>query len=245
MAMETATTKGIGSEIDDAQEFAKGELRKGGCTSDDILRLLVYSPLENKSFVPNGALEELITFDTITSTLAAVGLPAAELLLLARAIVERGRRVFAILVFINQVSDIKTLFKEGFTDEMLPVAYQAEGDSWQVRSYIPNSDNLDQGKVWVFFQDWKKSTIFSFCERQWMFLSPVFSKDQFKYFLHRDAILPFVSAKGQTKQSYFSMVFHVKVHAAHQRFEPVSKAEPSKEFDIANKINYLDYWSPP
>ncbi|KAI0867701.1 hypothetical protein GGS24DRAFT_484809 [Hypoxylon argillaceum] len=218
--METVTTKGNGSDIDDAQEFVKGELRKGGCTSDDILRLLVYSPLENKSFVPNGALEELITFDTITSTLAAVGLPAAELLLLARAIVERGRRVFAILVFINQVRDIKTLFKEGFTDEMLPVAYQAEGDSWQVRSYTPNSDNLDQGKVWVFFQDWKKSTIFSFCERQWMFLSPVFSKDQFKYFLHRDAILPFVSAKGQTKQSYFSMVFHVKVHAAHQRFGP-------------------------
>ncbi|KAI1110399.1 hypothetical protein F5Y14DRAFT_465670 [Nemania sp. NC0429] len=203
--------------IDDGRHLS-AEVRKRGFTSDDILRLLVYSPLENKSFVPNGALDEVITFDIVASTLAALGLELGEQSQLARDILEKGRRIFAILLFINQVSDIKTLFSEGFTDEMLPVAYQAEGDSWKVRSYQPNSDNLEKDKVWVFFQRWKKSSIFSFCERQWMFLSPVFRKEQFKYLLHRDAILPFVSAKGQTKQSYFSVVFHVEVHAAHHRF---------------------------
>ncbi|KAI1122380.1 hypothetical protein F5Y10DRAFT_254264 [Nemania abortiva] len=217
--METILNRGTENETDDGHELTSSGLRRRGCTSDDILRLLVYSPLENKSFVPNGALEELITFETITSTLATAGLPDRELICLANVIVEKGRRIFAILVFINQLNEIGTFFNEGFTDDMLPVAYQAEGDSWKVRSYIPNSDDLDREKVWVFFQHWKKSTIFSFCERQWMFLSPVFSKEQFKYFLHRDAILPFVSAKGQTKQSYYSMVFHVEVHAAHQRFE--------------------------
>ncbi|TGJ75595.1 hypothetical protein E0Z10_g10979 [Xylaria hypoxylon] len=110
--------------------------KKSGCTSDDILRLLVYSPLENKSFVPNGALDELITLDAVASTLASVGLSVGEQFCLARVIVEKGRRIFAILVFINQVSDISTFFREGFTDEMLPVAYQTEGDSWTVKSYL-------------------------------------------------------------------------------------------------------------
>lgn len=204
--------------IDDGRELTGPEFKKRGFTSDDILRLLVYSPLENKSFVPNGALDELITLDIVTSTLAIVGLSAGVQSRLAKHILEKGRRIFAILLFINQVNDIETLFSEGFTDDMLPVAYQAEGDSWKVRSYQPNSDNLEKDKVWSFFQRWKKSSIFSFCERQWMFLSPVFRKEQFKYLLHRDAILPFVSAKGQTKQSYFSVVFHVEVHAAHHRF---------------------------
>ncbi|KAI0104031.1 hypothetical protein GGR51DRAFT_240507 [Nemania sp. FL0031] len=218
--MESFLDREAENEIDDSQNLTGNGLRRRGWTSDDILRLLVYNPLENKQFVPNGALEELITFETITSTLATAGLSAGEQLFFADIIVEKGRRIFAILVFINQVNDIKTLFNEGFTDEMLPVAYQDEDDTWKVKSYLPNSDNLNQEKIWVFFQHWKKSTIFSFCERQWMFLSPVFIKEQFKYILHRDAILPFVSVKGQTKQSYFSMVFHVGVHATHQRFAP-------------------------
>ncbi|KAJ8133057.1 hypothetical protein O1611_g564 [Lasiodiplodia mahajangana] len=220
MAMESFVDREAQNEIDDSREITGNGLTRRGWTSDDILRLLVYNPLENKQFVPNGALEELITFETITSTLATAGLSTREQVFLANVIVEKGRRIFAILVFINQVNDIKTLFNEGFTDEMLPVAYQDEDDTWQVKSYIPNSDNLNQEKIWVFFQHWKKSTIFSFCERQWMFLSPVFTRQQFKYILHRDAILPFVSVKGQTKQSYFSMVFRVDVHPAHQRFAP-------------------------
>ncbi|KAI1175652.1 hypothetical protein F4777DRAFT_598394 [Nemania sp. FL0916] len=219
--MESIFNSNIGNDIDDGQAPAKRALKRRGCTSEDILRLLVYSPLENKPFVPNGALEELITFDAVTSTLAAVGLTVGEQRCLARVIVEKGKRIFAILVFINQVSEIKTLFREGFTDEKLPVAYQAEGDdSWKVRSYLPNSDKLTQDQGWVFFQRWEKTTIFSFCERQWMFLSPIFRRDQFKYILHRNTILPFVSDKGQIKQSFFSMVFHVEVHAAHQSFRP-------------------------
>ncbi|KAI8626023.1 hypothetical protein F5Y19DRAFT_466794 [Xylariaceae sp. FL1651] len=210
-----------GNDVGGGQALKVQGAQRKGFTSDDILRLLVYSPMENKSFVPNGALDELITLDTVTSTLAAVGLPAGEQLCLARVIIEKGKRIFAILLFINQVSDIQSLFSEGFTDEMLPVAYHAEGDSWAVRSYPRDSENFRQGKVWVFFQQWKKSTIFSFCERQWMFLAPVFYSEQFKYVLHRDAILPFISVKGQTKHSNFSVVFRVEVHAAHlQRFRP-------------------------
>lgn len=236
MEMEPLLNRTTDHGIDDGREFTGPELRKRGFTSDDILRLLVYSPLENKSFVPNGALDDLITFDIVASTLEAVGISIGEQSRLAKEILEKGRRIFAILLFINQVNDIETLFREGFTDEMLPVAYSAEGDSWKVRSYQPNSDNLEKEKVWAFFQRWKKSSIFSFCERQWMFLSPVFRKEQFKYFLHRDAILPFVSAKGQMKQSYFSVVFHVDVHAAHHRFQQVSEARNSMQRVIANRI---------
>ncbi|KAI3324069.1 hypothetical protein HD806DRAFT_494008 [Xylariaceae sp. AK1471] len=232
MAMEALLNAAISNEADDGRALAAKDSQRKGFTSDDILRLLVYSPLENKSFVPNGVLEELITLETVTSTLAAVGLSAGEQLCFARFIVEKGRRIFAILLFINQVNDIKSLFSEGFTDEALPVAYQAEGDSWTVRSYLPDSDNLDQDKVWVFFQHWKKSAIFSFCERQWMFLAPVFRIEKFKHFLHRDAILPFVSVKGETKNSYFSVVFHVEIHAAHlERLEPTIE----RPFDCAIK----------
>jgi hypothetical protein len=232
--MEPPFSAAVTNEVDNSRAPTGKDLETRGFTSDDILRLLVYNPLENKSFVPHGALEELITLDTIISTLAAVGLPAGEQLCFARSIVAKGRRTFAILLFMNQVNDIMSLFGEGFTDDALPVAYQAEGDSWTVRSYLPDSDTLDEDKVWVGFRSWKKSAIFSFCERQWMFLAPVFRIEKFKYLLHRDAILPFVSAKGKTKKSYFSMVFRVEIHAAHlERLKPVSRAMPTK-CDSAN-----------
>jgi hypothetical protein len=190
-------------------------------TSEDILHLLVDSPIDNKKFVPADSLERAVTIDRVISTFEVAGISPISRTRLAQIVIDKGKRTFATLVFTNKVCEIESLLNEGFTDNMLPVAYEASHDVWTVRSYQPDSDNTKADTTWTSFNLWTKSDIYTFCERQWMFLAPVFRGDQFRYFLHRDIILPFMWASDKRKQSSFSTVYQAKIHISHQKALPM------------------------
>lgn len=176
-----------------------------------VLQSLQRSAMENRKFVPLDVLEDVFTLGNTMGALESNGLDP----MLAHSIHQKALKVFAILVLVEQVAKTAELLREGLTDKDLPLGYEVNDGAWAIRSYRHESDILESQTEWKAFRGWSSNTKYNFCERQWMFLAPVFRQEHFDYFLHRDVILPFTKVEP-VKKSFFSQVYHVKIHPRHQ-----------------------------
>jgi len=82
---------------------------------------------------------------------------------------------------------------------------------------IVDSNNQQNGGH-AAFQDsriWNRTKSFNFCEWQWRFYVPVFTKDVFLYNLEHNRILPFKSVSSHCKEGTFGKVFEAEIHPAH------------------------------
>lgn len=150
----------------------------------------------------------------------------------------KARRVFLIaLLSVDDLSGPKLEMvaehfqRNGMTDENLPVEdISKPGRCIHPDSYIrcqcaecsracestcPHTPALNS----FHSKAWSRSSFQVFLYKQWIFLAPVFKKNnlqQFQKGLPRDTILPFTWKDPKPRSGHFSNVFHAKLHGAHQ-----------------------------
>ena len=178
--------------------------------SDRIIDRYVKSKFdpEEKQFLPEGCLQELVTLETIIEELQEnhprsqdVNREDPIIQKLAEFILEKAKKVFATTVVSGLrggylgYSMIEFMNME-FADNCLPITY----------------DDM----VMQFGDKWGKTTIHDFFTKQWRFLVPVFSKNNFKVDLKPNHILPFIERVSFGKEGAFGQVFRVQVHPGHQ-----------------------------
>ena len=204
-----------------------------------IEKRLERSAFSKRRFLPQDAFEKLLTRGNIQKELKENGIDNEELL---DFIVERGRKIFAILVRSSLVKHVSTLQEHLITDRYLPVEQDGSqvtslsGPSmddpaldwfrtWRseaVSSYSDSSNDEDLSDEADISSDDEcihggvdKSEIRKFCEAQWLFLSPVFTKESIMEELHQDCPLPFLEYDAKTGGGY-STLYEGVIHQAHQ-----------------------------
>ncbi|RYP56628.1 hypothetical protein DL769_009898 [Monosporascus sp. CRB-8-3] len=189
---------------------------------DSIFGLSVKGAFDatERSFLPNGSLDTLVTREAVLSGLGGYQDGDAELV---RFVLQEAKKVFAIMVHwdfnCTELRKATGLFKRfKIYDEKLPMEQPA-----------PNEEN---GKFTVEkyktplqppFQDtfWTVQKVNNFWNSQWHFLAPTFSDDTHCLELPPETILPITSKHPVVKEGAFSQVFQVTVHPAHLKFSGV------------------------
>ncbi|QYS92815.1 Protein kinase domain-containing protein [Trichoderma simmonsii] len=167
-------------------------------------------------FLPKDKAESLMQPESVESTLRQ-HFEDMDIKDLARYVMTHAKQVFLTLVFSNTVNKIKNLRNSGFKDEDLPVCIKSR------KICKANSNSPLE-----CFADWKSMDIDNFCERQWIFLAPVFHEKKFMYEFDGQHRLPYLSAKQPGDGSgHFGEVRKVQLHFAH--YQMGESAE--KKFD--------------
>ncbi|KAI0878596.1 hypothetical protein GGS24DRAFT_443422 [Hypoxylon argillaceum] len=121
-------------------------------------------------------------------------------------ILERVRKVFAILGLCMLEAHIRDLFNNGLTDEHLPL----------VRGYYQQQTNIlfSQGKEFKSFLKWKGNEVDQFLRNQWLVLAPVFTQPGEQIRIDKHAPLPFYNIK-RSETTGWSILYKGTLHAAH------------------------------
>ncbi|KAL0778201.1 hypothetical protein CaCOL14_005854 [Colletotrichum acutatum] len=93
-------------------------------------------------------------------------------------------------------------------------------------------ESIEGGKRWPLFASRRKLTLDSFFHSQWQFLAPVFTANSFRHKLHPSCPLPFTVKINHQKAGFFSSVFEVVIHDAHQKVLPMATG---KKIRVASK----------
>lgn len=174
-------------------------------------------------------LEEICKRITIDNVRAELSISRPEALWKYRNLLEtvchRAKKVFAILVLIQESWAIKGLIDEGIDDTHLPLSRKAGVDT----------DNADYNvllsacgtKAFQSFASWnKEEDVNSFLSKQWLVQAPVFKLDTSDkpILLDRNCPLPFSIIPG-IAEGGAGLVYHATLHQAHQQgFEGVRTA---------------------
>jgi hypothetical protein len=119
-----------------------------------------------RRFIPADVIENVITRESIKAELGRNSGRINTSSCLANKIVKRNaRRLFVILVFINESWTIRKFLKDGLTDDDLP--FESHDES--TRSVHNHT------KMFHPPEDWAYATVDEFLTRQWMVLAPIFS----------------------------------------------------------------------
>jgi hypothetical protein len=147
-------------------------------------------------FVPEGVIDEVITFDQVESCLN-IRDPSTESYELVRFVMTGAKRAFATAIFakIDVKLTLEWLRAEGLDDNKLPVKQR--------------SKNLRKG--------WKGD----FCENQWRFFAAEFDSTKHSHIFDEALILPFLKTSVVTGEGSFGEVSRTEIHPNHMK--PVSE----------------------
>ena len=162
-------------------------------------------------FLPRNIVDGMVTKDLITAKL-----PFSNRIYdrwtdsLASQIHSQARKVFAVLTLIGEESAIVALYKEGITDQDLPLDGQQSGRSILV---FRNHSDLKQ-KTFESFQTWSRTAVWSFLEKQWYVLAPLIDTTGADLKLHPNCPLPisdsFLLAKDEN-----IFIYRSRLHPEH------------------------------
>jgi serine/threonine protein kinase len=186
----------------DTSLFARLRKAQVGCTLNG-----------EQKFLPLDILEREITEDNVRGTLSKdSGFTATALKFLHLSndnqlpgrVVDRARRVFAILVLIGEADAIKPLLDDGLTDDQLPLRLDDEGSTPISRS----------GLALNSFAMMSEQRVIDFVDKQWTVLAPVFDASGQHAELDRRCPLPFEDTE-QTGHESTRAIYKTKLHPAH------------------------------
>lgn len=163
---------------------------------DKIWRNMKHKDDHFRRFLPESSWNELWQTNEVEATLRQCRTqPAPELV---QFILQKARKIFAILVTMRQPELITRFQLEDFGQDMLPVE--------------PASVQKMLGA--------NNGSISDFCDKQWWFISPKFTKDKFRYEFNKCYHLPFTAAGKQATLggSNYSTVEERSIHADHIEF---------------------------
>jgi len=185
--------------------------------SDQIINRYLKSKFdpEDKMFLPEGCIKELVTLEAIGKELLDEKDQSEPKKNVVDFIYDKAKKVFAISVISHLRGKdlrraIQAFKRNNFTDESLPVT----------KEYM--TQHFGGSSTWSLLR------IHTFCREQWSFLAPVFSQQNFKVNLEPDHILPFTVKSDLVKEGAFGQVFQVEIHPAHQKDSIFNVRQPSK-----------------
>lgn len=152
---------------------------------------------QRRWFIPERRLHESLTKDVIQAAMQAASVELYKVPELAEHILQRGVKIFAVLVLIGSTSTItKFAEKHEYHDSRLPFVVE-------------------------FLQ-----TVLSpaaarrFEERQWEVMAPQFNRGTIHRLLDDDIVLPFMKEEDLGEGS-FGAVFKIELNHDHQNFENI------------------------
>jgi hypothetical protein len=197
----------------------------------EISRLLVRSAFDNKKFLPEASISQLVTEERVGALLQGAS-PG-----LVQFVCNRARRVFLTVLWscdesLRLVSVIESFRHHKLTDDVLPVEDVTVDGKCKADAICPSADGSQQeGKLEcthdaalnVFHNyPWDSCKVERFCQNQWMFSSPVFKTTEFKQILDANSILPFTAVGNKPREGHFSIVRYAELRVDHQdEFQPV------------------------
>lgn len=152
---------------------------------------------DTQKFVPEGKLHDLLNEDVITKSIRSCGIEYYKHAETVDTIANGARKIFAILVLLNQEAAI-TKFIE---NDQLQCS--------QLDSKLPFPLSILESMDFDGAQD--------FYERQWEFVSPIFSDLTTHRVLHNNMRLPIMESK-YLGEGGFGRVFTIVIHQNHQHF---------------------------
>jgi len=184
------------------------------------------SEFDGKEFLPEGCLDDLITYESV---LRELGLKEQDM---RKGSDEEGlvdfilkppgaKKVFATLMFCGfteidlrmAISQFKSI---NFQDTSLPITEKTKRD---IPFFEPTIVN-----------PWRSMKIRHFCDYQWTFLAPVFSNNSLDLDLQPRHILPFIRATKNIDEGAFGDVHRVTIHESHQRDFMTTVRFPHRSF---------------
>lgn len=138
-----------------------------------------------------------------------------------------SRMMFATLIMVEKVGDIRAFIDAGFTDEDLHLV-SLEDDT--ERRLFPRRIPKDQRHQWKIGLDWDNNAWVSFKEHQSWFGSPFFDiNNRSNKVPHHDLapseVLPFIEEYrlSQSIQGGFSLVRKIRIHPKHHNLHNVKR----------------------
>ncbi|KAI1743162.1 kinase-like domain-containing protein [Xylaria scruposa] len=149
-------------------------------------------------FLPAECLGQLLTEEAVTVALESCEpLPKdINIATLVNFIRTKAKIVFATLVWFEGERLIIGVYRARFTDQMLPVTRARERLSSLKKEYTAKSQRAFSGS------EWRRHAVRSFCDSQWLFLSPVFRKSRFHYKLPEQHHMPFLQKINRSSGGY-------------------------------------------
>ena len=179
---------------------------------------IVQSPLDGKPFLPLDCVEKEIIRANVKAQLPSIFTDLRKPNIYDR-ILQDAKKVFTILVLIEESKAIKKLLAEGLMDDDLPLSLKITQGSYQTL--------VSSRRAFESFRDWKEARVYDFLEKQWLVLAPVFNTGCHHIKLNVDCAMPFIDSKEITGGA-FSYVHKCELPRAHQ-----------KDFDVGETSSTL------
>ncbi|KNG44561.1 serine threonine protein kinase [Stemphylium lycopersici] len=189
------------------KEMMAAEEQPGSKLAMAIHQRMVWSAFSQKLFLPQDALEQILTVDTVHDELreATGKCPDKKLV---KYIFDHARRTFAILAYRGTVAKAVRLQLFRFDDTSLPVSRR------QDKLHSLNGPPQDD-PAWDFFYRWSWGDITNFCTDQMPFLPKTFHKDSDMEELSQGQPLPFLTFRTLGDGGSFSILHKGTMHHAH------------------------------
>ena len=208
---------------------------------------------DNAKFIPISEMESILTQQTVQDVLKQVfpELQSTEsrpdLDKLTQDICPSRRRLFALLLLIENARCIKCFVKCSVTDMEFPFT-QAPNSSDSARIHPKGDDGYE--RPLDCFSNWKHHEVEWFLHSQHAVASPFFDlrpESLYFYPLPKDSVLPFIESE-QAGEGGHSNVWKVLIHPAHHNFPTqLVRSGPPKQPEalfiarMAHNVMYLGH----
>lgn len=174
----------------------------------------------NKEFIPADNIGALLTRQSIKDTLEDAGVDPDDKL--TEFVLQKARKVFLILVYLEDLTALSGLHACGFDDRSLPVETRTPDEKirrgrsrWEVASLNETTHNFDNNRLWPVFETWRTPNILAFEAHQWKFLAATFSEAKFYYTFPKECPLPFLPPEDGDKDprtGHYSNVYKLGLY---------------------------------
>lgn len=171
-----------------------------GTTLRDQLFDVRIKNVEGKYFIPNKALEDVLSADKIRTCILCSSIEEIRRTDVLRVIESGGKRVFAILLLLG---------KESLMDNFVQNDHMLQGTN--LDSKLP----LHLETLETVLLDERVAS--EFCQRQWELLPPFFQEDRNHRTFESETVLPFIEQE-ELAQGGFGEVFKVTLDANQHAF---------------------------
>jgi hypothetical protein len=171
-----------------------------------------------RRYLPRRKIEDLINQDSVKRELDKipeaykVKFDEGQRSLLAAWVTKHARKVFATalqcdLEPYHLLLAMAVFQHQNFTDDRLP---------------LPDHQKKRPPPEVFPAAIWAPLKLDNFCDRQWKFLVPIFTKDEYNRDFSEKYIFPFTSDGAVPKDGAFSSVFRVKIHPDHRELPGIN-----------------------